>query len=93
VAYYDIALLTQDLDFSMRVSGCYSSETLLGGEQPNGWTNAHIWLIASAPGFGDAYAYAIASGVSDPGRDPAVITDGQLLSAVQAVINAEAAEG
>jgi hypothetical protein len=41
--------------------------------------------MAAAPGFADAYASAVAGGVPAPGRDPSVISDAQILSAIQAL--------
>lgn len=90
MAYYDLYLLTQDVDFYARSAACYASETATtpgGADNPNGWVSEHIWDLASAPGFADQYASAIAGGVPNPGRDPAVISDGQILSAVQAIAN------
>lgn len=87
MAYYDVFLMTQDADFFARTAACYATET--EGDQaaanPNGWASEHIWDMAAAPGFSDAYASAIAGGVPNPGRDPAVISDAQILSAVQAI--------
>ena len=41
--------------------------------------------ISAAPGFADAYEYAINSDNPNPGKDPAVITDAMILGAVQAL--------
>lgn len=86
MAYYDVSLLAADGDFTARVTACYTTETL--GQSldilPPQWASEHAWQIAAAPGFGDAYASALASGVPNPGRDQAVISDPQVLSAVQA---------
>jgi hypothetical protein len=49
--------------------------------------------MAAVPGFGEKYSYAIATGVVRPGNDPAVISDGDILSAVQAIRNGEAPAG
>ena len=89
MAYYDISLLANDGDFSQRTMACYATETLEtpDAENPSSWWSSHNWEMASMPGFGDAYASAIANDVANPGRDPAVITDSQILSAVQAIIN------
>jgi hypothetical protein len=46
---------------------------------------AHMLEVCAAPGWGDAWASAVAGGVPDPGRDPAVIADGQILASVQTV--------
>jgi hypothetical protein len=93
VAYYDIALLAADQDYAQRAMAAYAVETLSdpAAEDPPQWWSAHAWDMAAMPGFGEAYASAIASGVPRPGKDPGVITDPQLLSAVQAVLNEGAA--
>lgn len=91
MAFFDIALLATDDDFRQRVAACVSTEDpgrALG--DPFGWAIANQWTIAGAPGFGDAYASALAGDVEHPGRDPSVISDAQILAAVQALI-AEAA--
>jgi hypothetical protein len=82
MAYYDQALLTQDGDFYLRLGACAEVEQDL--EPGLVWASTHQASIAAAPGFADAYASALASGVPNPGRDPAVISDQMILSAVQA---------
>jgi hypothetical protein len=87
MAYWDISALAADSDFALRTTAAYATQTPgAGGEDPPTWQAAHAWDMAAAPGFGDAYASAIAGGVERPGKDPAVITDGQILSAVQAIL-------
>jgi hypothetical protein len=88
MAYYDVAQLSNDSDFLARCAAAYSTETLASAdrENPSQWISDHAWDMASQPGFGDAYASAIAGGVERPGMDPAVITDGQILSAMQASV-------
>lgn len=83
MAYFDIALLANDWDFLNRVTACVATEANAPAD-PQGWATDHRWQIAAAPGFGDAYAYAILSGVNQPGKDASVITDGMILGAVQA---------
>ncbi len=89
MAYYDISLLASDGDYMQRVQAAYAVETLNANdaENPSAWWATHSWDMAAMPGFGDAYASAVAGGVENPGRDPAVISDSQILSAVQAVMN------
>ena len=82
MAYSDIALLSADNDFISRTRACVSTE---GEADPVQWTTDHQWQMASAPGFGDAYATAILNGVPRPGNDQSVINDAQILSAVQAI--------
>lgn len=85
MAYSDIALLAADGDFIQRTRACVATE---GELDPNQWGLDHQWQMAATPGFGDAYASAIAGGVVRPGNDPAVISDGMILSAVQTIMNA-----
>jgi hypothetical protein len=80
MAYSDIALLAADNDFIQRTRACASTE---GIADPVSWSNDNQWQMAGTPGFGDKYSYAIATGVDRPGYDPSVISDGDILSAVQ----------
>jgi hypothetical protein len=90
MAYYDVYLLRNDSDFLARSAACYTSETPLGtGEDPGQWSQQHAWDLAGSPTFGDKYASALAGGVPDPGRDESVISDPEILSAVQAIMAAE----
>lgn len=76
MAYWDIAMMAQDSDLYGRVQACYAQE------KPAGVIN--MLIIAASPGWDAAWASAVAGGNETPGRDPAVITDGMILSAVQA---------
>jgi hypothetical protein len=88
MAYSDIAALQQDADFAFRVQAAYAVETLADTDaiDPGSWQAMHSWDMAAQPGFGDAYASAIAGSVDRPGNDPSVITDGQILSAIQSLL-------
>ena len=44
------------------------------------------YAVASAPGFSDAYATAIINDIPNPGRDPSVISDNQILARVQELL-------
>ena len=80
--YWDIALMAADSDLTARVQACASQE--ITGD-PYTWTAEHILQLAASPGWDAAWSSALAAGNPAPGRDPAVITDGMILSAVQAV--------
>ena len=84
MSYMAQAQLSNDSDFTARVASCAAVE-VPHTHQPLQWAYDHIWWIAAAPGFADAYDYALLNGNENPGADPAVITDSQILSAVQAV--------
>jgi hypothetical protein len=91
MSYHDVFKLTGDADFNGRVAACFAVETL---DNPNAldpwsWAGQHSWDMAAQPGFGDAYASAVAGGVENPGADPSVISDAQLLSGVQLVVAGE----
>lgn len=85
MSYFDQSLLAADPDFAQRVAACVSNED--GAINPPAWANDYRWQMAAAPGFADAYASALAGDVEFPGRDPAVISDAQILAAVQALLN------
>lgn len=85
MAYSDQALLSMDQDFTLRLAACGASEGVTGDDQATLWAANNVWEIAAAPGFADAYASALAANVGRPGWDPAVISDAQILSAVQAL--------
>jgi hypothetical protein len=88
MAYYDQVQLSRDADFIDRVAaaGADEMEPTAGVLPPDQWARNNVWWIAAAPGFGDAYATALVNGVPNPGRDPSVISDPQILSAVQAFV-------
>lgn len=82
MAYSDIALLSSDSDFMQRTRACAATE---GEADPVAWVSEHQWAMAATPTFGEKYGYAVATGVVRPGNDPTVISDGDILSAVQAL--------
>lgn len=84
MSYTDQATLSQDPLFINRVAASAAVE-VGRSHQPLQWAYDHIWWVAASPGFADAYAYAIANGVENPGADTSVITDEQILAAVQAL--------
>ena len=56
------------------------------GIRPEVWSSDWRFVWASAPGWDDAWESALAGGIPEPGADPAVITDGQILSQVQSMM-------
>lgn len=86
MAYFDQAQLSRDGDFAQRIAAAAQLEIEdLGDQHPMDWAAEHQWQVAAAPGFADAYASAVAGGVPNPGRDPSVISDAQILAAMQAL--------
>jgi hypothetical protein len=87
MAYADIADMTRSGSLAGRMAAAAAAEdVLLEPADPESWVAENRWQLCAAPGWDDAWASAQASGNADPGLDPAVITDGQILSQVQAVL-------
>ena len=78
--YLTVATIAADQTMRQRVAACAAQE---GETAPENWayTNAYLW--AASPGWDDAWESAVAAGNPAPGADPAVITDPQILAAVQ----------
>lgn len=59
-----------------------------GFAEPDAWTGTHARTWAASPGWDGAWESSLASHPDpgyDPGTDEAVITDGMILSEVQAI--------
>ena len=89
MSYSSQAQLSNDSDFLARISAAAAVE-VPKTHQPQQWAVEHIWWVAASPGFADKYESALAGEVPRPGNDPAVISDAEILSAVQALIEEEA---
>lgn len=89
MSYWDVAEMSQNGDLMMREAACYATEPN-PTEDPVQWALKFGMLLAGQPGWAEAWASAVAGGVERPGKDAGVITDGQILSAVQSV---KAADG
>jgi len=91
MSYATVADMTDSTSLIRRLSAAAAEEQTSGAvldpTDPGAWAADHRWEIVSAPGWGDAWASAEASGNPDPGADESVITDGMILSQVQAVIS------
>ena len=83
MGYFDIAQMSADTDLAARVAACAVQE---GKPDPRNWTNERMLMIAASPGWEDAWASALATDPPPdfPGQESGVITDGMILSAVQA---------
>jgi hypothetical protein len=81
MTYSDIADITESGSLRRRLSAAAAQE---GKSKPvEVWVSTFIWEIASAPGWADAWASAVAGHIPDPGDDEGVITDGMILAVVQ----------
>jgi hypothetical protein len=94
--YLAIAAIAQDVYMNERLRACVTQEASEGTiplqvDDAQNWVvqNAYVW--AASPGWGTDWQYALDTNAGadppfEPGKDPAVITDEQILSAVQALI-------
>lgn len=80
MSLYTTHLLSNDEDFKAR---CIAAAAVEGIPAPFDWALDNRHLIAAAPTFGDKYASALVNGVENPGRDEAVIADGDITARVQ----------
>ena len=91
MSYNAIAAAAQDADLKRRVAACFAQETT-GPEQPPALAELHIWRIVANGPIADAYSYAVATDVPNPGKDEAVVTDANILDAVAAIVAADTPE-
>lgn len=82
MSYNTIHDAANDRALQGRVTAAAAAE---GAPQPEAFTFQFlIWPVAAAADIEAAYASALAAGNENPGGDESVITDGMILSAVQA---------
>ena len=87
MSYADVAAMAADPGLADRIKGCTATQ---GIGDADSWWYTHRWLLAASPGWAEAWAYARSSGKESIGLDEAVITDGDILAAVQTLIDNEA---
>ena len=97
-SYYVGFLLTEDPDLKSRVAACAQQQAdtadpprLIG--DPMQWAEEHKWEYAMAPGWVAKVESAMASDNQAWGRDPAVITDQDILSWTQPQMEDELPRG
>jgi len=81
MGYWEVATMAQNGDLAARIQAAAAQE--IDGD-PYQWQAANMLDLCASPGWDEAWSSASAAGNETPGRDPAVITDGMILSAVQA---------
>lgn len=92
MTYNAIASAAQDPDLRTRVAACFAQQTT-GPDQPEALAAVHIWRICADSAIHDAYAYAVATDVEQPGKSESVVTDAMILAAVDAIVNPAPVEG
>jgi hypothetical protein len=86
MSYSTIATCVNDQAFLGRVNACVAQEQLARDEpvSPSAYLQPMSWAVASASDVEAAYESALAANNPNPGGDESVITDGMILSHVQA---------
>jgi hypothetical protein len=77
--------MAQDYALTQRITAAAAKESI---DRPDQWAQQNRWEVASQPGWDGAWESAVAGGIENPGMNDAVITDGMILSGVQAVVAA-----
>lgn len=81
MSYSTISACSKDEAFVSRITACAAQE---GAASPEGAAYQLLWPICTRSDIEAAYASALAASNPNPGGDESVITDGMILSAVQA---------
>jgi hypothetical protein len=95
-AYLSIAAIANDSFMTERVRAAATQQAHLGAvpkiEEPGTWTITNRYLWASSPTWGEKWDYAVQTHPTTPdeppyfpGKDPAVITDEDILATVQSL--------
>jgi len=86
MSYGTISKCVLDQGFASRVTSCIAQEQLAKDEpvDPVPIQHAMCWAVASASDVEAAYESALAANHGNPGGDESVITDGMILTNVQA---------
>jgi len=85
MSYWDMSEMSYSGSLQRRVAASAAQEQ---PDDPTQWMDDNMLRLAAEPGWSAAWASAVAAGNPDPGRDEAVITDGMILSGVQALLAA-----
>ena len=82
-SYLTISVIAMDRYMINRVTACAAQQ---GIANATNWVASSAYIWAAAPGWAEKWDYAVAGGVEEPGMDPAVITDVDILSQVQTML-------
>lgn len=94
-SYLSIAAIANDSVMNERMRAAATQQAHLGDApliiDPIAWVTANRYVWASSPTWGEKWDYALAANLDNPdyqpGKDPAVITDDDILATVQALGN------
>jgi hypothetical protein len=90
--YYVIFLINQDSGMRIRIAACAEEQAQIAdkslGMDPEEWAIKHRWDWATSPGWVAKVQSALANNVDNWGLDPTVISDGDVLAAIQPLVQA-----
>lgn len=90
MSYSSIQAIATDGSLMGRITAAAASEGL---ETPDSWAASRMWKFASQPGWGDKWSYAVdtyqVNANPDTGIRTDVISDADILAAVQAIVAEE----
>ncbi len=92
-SYVAISQIARDFWMNERLNACATQQQVLGNApgitEPLTWVSDNRYIWAASPGWGEKWDYTLASHPNEPeyapGKDPAVITDADILATVQAL--------
>jgi hypothetical protein len=82
--YLTIATIASDEHMLSRVTACAGQQNSPQTPELWAWEQRYRW--AASPGWAQKWDSALASNIAEPGTDPAVITDGDILAVVQPML-------
>lgn len=86
MTYSSIVEMAQSQSLSQRIAACAAQEEIA---EPQGWVATNMWRLAASPGWAEKWDYAKGTYAKDKNPDtgdrPDVISDEDILAAVQAL--------
>jgi hypothetical protein len=82
MTYSTVFAVSQDQALKDRCAAAAAEQGVPAGEEQH-WVYTHALRLAAQPGWAAAWESALANDKPNPGSDPAVISDEQILRAVQ----------
>ena len=90
MSYSTISAIQHSPSLMDRATAGLAAEVSAGLEgdasQSGAWVSRRSWDLAATPGWADAWESAEAGGISDPGANEGVITDGMILARLQQLL-------
>jgi hypothetical protein len=91
VSYSDVVEMQASQSLMKRAMASVAEEVTSGNSTGDAvfiqvWVQDRSWDIASTPGWDAKWASGVAAGIADPGDNPAVIADADILPRIQQLL-------